>query len=222
MYKITNKIMDIQSPPISEVRSWLSESSQRTRPLIDLCQAVPDYLPHQDLLNCLKAALHTPEIARYTPDEGLAEVRASLSQWYSRRYSAGPTAEEICLTIGASQAFWLTMTMLCQAGDQVIVQSPAYFDHPMGLQALGLEPVFIPYDPQDPEPDPEQLAPSVMTPRPVTTLANAKGELSRSKIRFTDISSCVIRRLSRHIIFVLLNLYGTNGNPAWQPDSEEF
>lgn len=157
MFKISSNITQIQYPPISEVRDWLSTSSARQRPLVDLCQAVPDYPPHPKLLQFMKEALQEEEIARYTVDEGLPEVRESVARWYLRRYTAGPDATEMCLTIGASQAFWLAMTLLCQAGDEVIVQSPAYFDHPMGLQALGVKPVFMPYDTNNPEPDPERL-----------------------------------------------------------------
>ncbi len=158
MYKISLNIAQINHPPISEVRDWLAESPARQRPLIDLCQAVPDYRPHSQLRERMIEALQEPEIARYTPDEGLSEVRESVARWYRRRYAAGPSADEICLTIGASQAFWLAMTLLCQSGDQVIVQSPAYFDHPMGLRALGVEPVFAPYDPENPDPDPDRLS----------------------------------------------------------------
>jgi aspartate/methionine/tyrosine aminotransferase len=126
--------------------------------LVDLCQAVPDYPPHPDLSSYLADLMKDPDISRYTPDEGLADVRASVSDWYQRRYTCGPSADEICLTIGASQAFWLAMVVLCQAGDEVIVQSPAYFDHPMGLQALGIKPVYSSFDPMNPEPDPDRLA----------------------------------------------------------------
>lgn len=185
--KISTSISQIQCPPITEVRDWLNETTMRKRSLIDLCQAVPDYRPHPQLLDSMRSAMNDPDIARYTPDEGMASVRESVSRWYARRYISGPTEDEICLTIGASQAFWLAMTLLCQAGDQVIVQSPAYFDHPMGLQALGVESVFIPYDPENPEPDPAQLS-KLLTPRTrallLVTPSNPTGhQLSPETIR---------------------------------------
>ncbi len=164
MIKLSSNIMNIHSPPISEVRDWINVPILRQRSLIDLCQAVPDYPPSPDLLENMHSALRDPQIARYTPDEGLLEVRESVAHWYTRRYTAGPSADEICLTIGASQAFWLAMTLLCRGGDEVIIQSPAYFDHPMGLQALGVKPVFVPYDPQSSEPDPERLV-ELLTPK---------------------------------------------------------
>jgi aspartate/methionine/tyrosine aminotransferase len=134
-------------PPISEVQGWIAgRSFPPERPLIDLCQAVPDYAPAPALLEHLRGLLTDPRIARYTPDEGLPEVRERVADWYRRRYGAGPQAGQICLTIGASQAFWLALRVLCREGDEVIVQLPAYFDHPMALGASGVRCVYAPMD----------------------------------------------------------------------------
>jgi hypothetical protein len=135
-------------PPISAVKAWIAgRSFPPERPLIDLCQAVPDFPPAPELLAHLGERLGDPATARYTPDEGLAEVRAAVAAWLGRRYGDAPAASEICLTIGASQAFWLALLTLCRAGDEVILQLPAYFDHPMALGALGIRPVYAPFDP---------------------------------------------------------------------------
>ncbi len=143
-------IRDIQFPPISRVRTWLAGyKSPAERPLIDCCQAVPDYAPEPGLVTYLQEQLNELETSRYTPDEGLPEVRQSVSKWYVQRYSAGPDPQEICLSIGASQAFWLAITVLCSAGDEVILPAPAYFDHPMALQAMGINPVWIPFSEQN-------------------------------------------------------------------------
>ena len=145
--KFSPWITTIQPPPITEVKSWLlAAAPPADKPLVDLCQAVPDYPPAPELVTHLHALLDDPLTSRYTPDEGLAETREAVSRWYSRRYGAAPSAEEICLTIGASQAFWLAITTLCQAGDEVIVPLPAYFDHPMALQALGIHCTWVPFD----------------------------------------------------------------------------
>lgn len=145
--KFSPHIKTVQFPPITEVKSWLSEITiTAERPLIDLCQAVPDYAPDPSLVNHLRDLLADPLTSKYSPDEGLEEVREAVSAWYGRRYGTAPTANEICLTIGASQAFWLAIMTLCQAGDEVIVPLPAYFDHPMALQALGVRCVWVPFD----------------------------------------------------------------------------
>jgi aspartate/methionine/tyrosine aminotransferase len=165
-FAISPYISEVHFPPISEVRGWLEgRTIPAERPLVDLCQAVPDYPPAPELIEHLKPLLDDPATSRYSPDEGLPEVRNAVTTWYERRYGAGPHPGQLCLTIGASQAFWLAMMVLCRAGDEVIVQLPAYFDHPMALQALGIRCVYAPFDAaRGGLPDPAVIA-TLITPR---------------------------------------------------------
>jgi aspartate/methionine/tyrosine aminotransferase len=106
-----------------------------------------------------------PLTSRYTPDEGLAEVRESVCNRYRRRYAARINPDQVCLTVGASAAFWLAILALCHAGDEVIVQLPCYFDHPMALGSLGITAVYPAYDPaRRGLPDPAVIA-SLITSR---------------------------------------------------------
>ncbi len=146
--QVSKQIEKIQPPPITEVKSWLTgRVFPAEKPLIDLCQAVPSYSPPAELIEHLKNSLDDPSTFKYSPDEGLPEVRNEVCAWYQRHYQGAPTPKQLCLTIGASQAFWLAISALCQPNDEVIVQLPAYFDHPMGLQALGIKVVYAPFNP---------------------------------------------------------------------------
>ncbi len=145
-FPISPNIKEVHFPPISEVKGWIAgRSFPADKPLVDLCQAIPDYAPAAELTAHLKGLIDDPLISKYSPDEGLPEVREAVANWYRRKYGAGPNPAQLCLSIGASQAFWLAMMVLCRQGDEVIVQLPAYFDHPMGLKALGVRPVFAPF-----------------------------------------------------------------------------
>jgi len=145
-FPISPQIRSVHFPPISEVKGWLADRpADSPLPLVDLCQAVPDYPPADELTQHLKGLLDDPQVSKYSPDEGLPEVREAICARYQRVYGAAPIPGQLCLTIGASQAFWLAMVTLCQAGDEVIVQLPAYFDHPMALQMLGITPVYAPF-----------------------------------------------------------------------------
>jgi aspartate/methionine/tyrosine aminotransferase len=147
-YAVSPHIEKVHYPPISEARQWAAEYPDGSeQPLIDLCQAVPDYPPAEELTNYMASVVGDPLTARYTPDEGLPHVREALAARYRRIYGAELDAGNICLTIGASQAFWLAMMTLCQAGDEVIVQTPYYFDHDMGLAMLGIRRCYAPFDP---------------------------------------------------------------------------
>lgn len=138
-------ISKVHFPPISEVKRWLAERPNDGRELIDLCQAVPDYAPARELMEHLSKLVHDPFISKYSPDEGLPEVLEALCSYYRRKYGAALSPANLCLTIGASQAFWLAIVTLCRAGDEVVVQTPYYFDHPMALDILGIRGVYAPF-----------------------------------------------------------------------------
>lgn len=140
------RIEQVSAPPITAVKSWIKgRTYSPARPLVNLCQAIPDYPPAGGLRQYMQKVVMQPQVAVYTPNDGLEKVRVEVAAWYRRRY-AGATAlgaENICLSIGASQAFWLAMLLVAEAGDEVILQTPAYFDHPMALAALGIAPVYV-------------------------------------------------------------------------------
>jgi len=163
-FSVNDNIVSVHFPPISEVKGWLA-GAPRDLPLVDFCQAVPDYPPAPGLTAFLKGELDDPRISRYSPDEGLPEVREAICGRYRRRYGADMDPGRICLTIGASQAFWLAVMVLCRAGDEVILQSPCYFDHPMALAMLGIRPVFAPFrEETGGYPDPAEME-RLITPR---------------------------------------------------------
>lgn len=162
--RINPHVAEVHPPPITEVRGWLSGAPQGL-PLVDLCQAVPDYAPAPELTEHLKKVLDDPLTSKYSPDEGLPEVREAVCARYERRYDAVINPRNICMTIGASQAFWLAITVLCRAGDEVILQAPCYFDHPMALAALGIRAVIAPFhEERGGIPAPEELE-RLVTPR---------------------------------------------------------
>jgi len=146
-YAVSPLIESVHFPPISEVRRWLNERpADCEMPLIDLCQAVPDYPPAPELVAHLSSVLTDPMTSRYSPDEGLPEVLEAVCQRYRKRYGALINPSQVCLSIGASQAFWLAMITLCQSGDNVVVQTPYYFDHDMALAMLGIGRMYAPFD----------------------------------------------------------------------------
>lgn len=146
-FPVSPLIEKVHFPPISEVKRWAAERPKGGAELIDLCQAVPDYAPAPELTAYLATLLEDPLISKYSPDEGLPEVLEAVCNAYSRMYNVTDfTPDNLCLTIGASQAFWLAMVTLCRAGDDVVVQAPYYFDHAMVLDMLGINGIYAPFD----------------------------------------------------------------------------
>lgn len=186
-YTISPHIRGVHFPPISEVREWIAGRVYSPEmPLVDLCQAVPDFAPPRELTDHLKTLLDEGPISRYTPDEGLPEVREAVGRWYGRLYGNALDPAALCLSVGASQAFWLAMVVLCREGDEVVVQLPCYFDHPMALEMLGIRAVYAPFDEESGGlPDPEAIARRI-TPRTkailLVTPSNPTGAITPPEI----------------------------------------
>jgi len=164
-FTLQSHIRTLKTPPITEVKQWLANRRDDSLPIIDLCQAVPGYPPAREMVSYLEELVRDPLTSKYSPDEGLPEVREAICGRYRRRYAAKITPDNLCLTIGASQAFWLAILLLCHAGDEVILQAPCYFDHPLGLEALKIKPVFAPFEESGHAlPNPSTIA-RLITPR---------------------------------------------------------
>jgi len=164
-YRIAESFSRIHPPPITEVTGWIAGRRPGGPPLVDLCQAVPAYPSAGGMIGHLKMLLDDPSIARYTPDEGLPEVREAICARYARTYRGQLSPGQLCLTVGASQAFWLAILGLCQPGDEVIIQEPAYFDHPMALAILNIRAIAAPFVPEEKGiPQPATIA-RLITPR---------------------------------------------------------
>jgi len=206
--QVSGQIAEIQPPPITEVKSWLAgRTFPAEKPLIDLCQAVPSYPPPAELVDFLKNSLDDPLTFKYSPDEGLPEVRKELCNWYQRHYHGAPKPQQLCLTIGASQAFWLAITSLCQPGDEVIVQLPAYFDHPMGLQALGIKPIYAPFDPEGGgQPDLETIA-ALISPKTKAILLVTPSNPTGAVIPPAQINAFFELAQAHHISLILDETY---------------
>ncbi len=185
-FQISKSITNVHFPPIAEVTSWAVDRPNDGLELIDLCQAVPDYAPAPELLDYLAQVLREPSTSRYTCDEGNVEIRKSISEYYRKRYSAHISFDNICLTAGCSQAFWLVLTTLCQPGDEIIVQTPYYFDYPMALDIQGIKSVYVSFHEENGGlPSPEEIS-SLITPRTrailVVSPSNPTGVVTPSEL----------------------------------------
>lgn len=135
-------IRGIEAPPIAEAMSWIS-SVPSNRTLINLCQAVPSYPPATSLTEEVGRLAKRPETSLYSDILGIAPLREELAQSLSEDYQARIAAENIAITAGCNQAFAATMMALAEAGDNVILPVPYYFNHHMWLEMLGIRPRYL-------------------------------------------------------------------------------
>jgi aspartate/methionine/tyrosine aminotransferase len=87
-------------------------------------------------------------MARYTDIEGLPELRAALAADIGALYGGAVAAEQIVVTAGCNQAFCLATLALAQAGDEIILPLPYYFNHQMWFDMQGIRAVHLPFRPE--------------------------------------------------------------------------
>ena len=93
----------------------------------NLGQGFPDWAPPQFMLDSLRDAIDSP-FHQYTRPAGHPELVELLGERYSKHMDREiDPYREVTVTVGASQALFLTLTTLLEPGDEVAMFDP-YFD----------------------------------------------------------------------------------------------
>ncbi len=150
--KFNPNVLDCAPAPIAEAWSWVRDPLSAN--LIDMCQAVPAHLPPQSLRDYLGDAIKDGQGATYTDISGIPPLREALAHNISERYQGSVSADDILITAGCNQAFCSVVDSLCQAGDEVIVPLPCYFNHQMWLTTRGVIPRYLSFNAETAMPDP--------------------------------------------------------------------
>ncbi len=102
--------------------------------------------PDFDMPVCIsKAAIeaYTSGITHYTHSLGDPLLREAISQFYTSEYNVIVDPECIVVTSGSSPAILMTLMLLCQCGDEVIMSNPGYPCYKNFALACHAEPVFV-------------------------------------------------------------------------------
>ena len=144
MAALNPDLLDAGSPPVPEAKGWVHAYDGARGPLIDLSQAAPAVAPPAAMLDQLAAAARDPATARYGMIEGDQPLREAFAAETAHIYGAPVSADEIAITPGCNQAFVVAMMAIAQAGDDVILPAPWYFNHAMALNLLGIGTNILP------------------------------------------------------------------------------
>lgn len=94
--------------------------------VISLGIGEPDFVTPKPILEAGVRSLQKGE-THYTSNSGKLELRQSISEGLARRYGIKyDPVEEIVITVGVSEALYLTMTALLDPGDEVIIPTPCF------------------------------------------------------------------------------------------------
>ena len=140
------RMADIEPFHVMQVIARAKELEAQGRTIVNMVVGEPDFpiapLVQQAAMRVLEAGhLH------YTPALGITPLREAISNWYRERYGVAVPAARIAVTTGSSGALLLTMGVLLDPGDQVLLADPGYPCNRHFVRAMDGEPVGIPVGP---------------------------------------------------------------------------
>ncbi len=131
-------------PPIPAAHGWAARYGGSCGPMLDLCQAVPGYPPHPETLDRLAAAARDPASAKYGLINGDLALRETYAAQVSATYGGTVRPDQVAITAGCNQAFFLAMLTIARAGDTVLLPTPWFWNHQQTCAMLGIEARSLP------------------------------------------------------------------------------
>jgi aminotransferase len=133
--------------------------------VISLGIGEPDFTTPQPIIEAGIQSLQTGE-THYTSNHGLLPLRQAISSHLEKLYGVHYNPEdEIIITVGVSEALYLTFTALLEPGDEVIIPTPCFVSYQPEVILAGGKPVEIFTNMEDDfQPDPA-LIKKAITPK---------------------------------------------------------
>ncbi|MBA4379616.1 MAG: aromatic amino acid aminotransferase [Anaerolinea sp.] len=112
--------------------------------VISLGIGEPDFITPKPIMDAGRRALDAGE-THYTSNAGKLELRQALTDHLLKLYGVKyDPASEVIITVGVSEALYLTMTALLDPGDEVIIPTPCFVSYQAEVILAGGVPVEIP------------------------------------------------------------------------------
>jgi len=141
----SNRMEAVQSPIIPVVGQWIAE----TPGTISLGQGVAFYPPPPEVSFAIQASLTQAPLHQYHSVQGIPELISALAHKleHDNQVTVG-TNQEIAVTAGANMGFVNAVLAITEVGDEIILNTPYYFNHEMAVRIAGCQPVLVPTDDQ--------------------------------------------------------------------------
>lgn len=114
---------NIREIEVSGIRKFYNEVL-KVPGAISLTLGEPDFEVPKEIKESMIYAIHENK-TRYTSNNGIIELRREISK-YLNSMDIIYNEEEICVTVGGSEALNSTFLTLIEKGDKVLIPSPAY------------------------------------------------------------------------------------------------
>ena len=137
---------------------------------VNLGQGFPDFGWPDAILDAAARALKEGS-NQYAPSRGIMPLREAVAAHYGRQFGQQLSADQVCVTSGATEALGAAILATVEPGDEVIIFTPAYDSYAPMIRRSGGVPVEIALRPPQWRIDREAVAAAV-TPKTRAILLN--------------------------------------------------
>src|SRR2546423_10329807 len=113
---------------------------------VNLGQGFPDFGWPDEILDA-GARARTEGSNQYAPSRGLPALREAVAAHYQRHFGQAMDADHVCVTSGATEALGAAILATLEAGDEVIIFTPAYDSYAPMIRRAGATPVEVSLQP---------------------------------------------------------------------------
>ncbi|WP_456325574.1 pyridoxal phosphate-dependent aminotransferase [Desulfonauticus submarinus] len=103
----------------------------------------PDFPPSPEVKQAILRGVNQ-DFTHYTHSQGMLPLREALAEYYLKKYNLNIHPDQFFITQGTSPALLMTLNLLLNPGDEVIITDPCYACYPNFIQALNAKPIRIP------------------------------------------------------------------------------
>lgn len=206
----------VQRPVIPVVAGLIREHPGT----ISLGQGVVFYGPPPQALARISDFLADPENHKYKPVQGIPALIARLQEKLATENGIDLPREQIYVTAGANLAFANALLAIADPGDEVILQTPYYFNHEMAITMASCRPVLVPTGPEF-ELQPERIE-AALTPRTkavVTISPNNPSGAVYSEAALSQVNDLCRKRGIYHIHDEAYEYFTYDGAAHFSPGS---
>lgn len=135
----------VQSPVIPVVGQWIADSPGT----ISLGQGVAFYPPPSEVAVAVRQSLGQAPLHQYQPVAGIPSLISALTEKLRRDNGINLASDQaVVVTAGANMGFLNAVLAITEVGDEIILNTPYYFNHEMAVRIAGCQPVLVPTDGQ--------------------------------------------------------------------------
>jgi aspartate aminotransferase len=161
MLDISRRFSKICESQTVALNSTLAKLKREGKDVVALGAGEPDFDTPEFVKQAAVQAIEQG-FTKYTPAEGILELREVICKWLVDDYNAVYKPRQIIITCGAKHAVYQGVLCVCDPGDEVILPAPYWVSYPEMIKLAGAEMIEI-----HPNPDnqlkitPEQLAQAI-------------------------------------------------------------